>query len=340
MAKSNLFTFGPYSEDYGPYHGVSFSCFGCLELTHDGVFQTARNILLDLVNEKTEIGRQEFRSKATSAQITISGSYYQYDQHKEFELNGNFKNTSGSLLGITGKIKSISAEYRAEDNRLGLAIRKLKDLRFEDFFQNDWDYAEEWASEINNKGLLKGFKDRENTMYIDDLHNNLDKWLRPKFLGGSEDDLMRAKYYVGTSSLKINGKGGNDTISGGKQGDTLVGLSGNDSISGEGGDDYLSGGKGDDILDGGLSDDIIHGGHGNDVMAGGQGSDVFQLSPGIDRVSDFDLDDDKVALGKTGKYIILDDPEGVLVGESSNHCLLLLGTDYDQVITVGDDLFH
>jgi Ca2+-binding RTX toxin-like protein len=45
-------------------------------------------------------------------------------------------------------------------------------------------------------------------------------------------------------------------------------------------------------LDGGNGDDHIFGGSLNDVLSGGQGNDYFDCNEGIDRVLDFDPDDD------------------------------------------------
>ena len=64
--------------------------------------------------------------------------------------------------------------------------------------------------------------------------------------------------------------------------------------------DILLGGRGNSNLTGGAGDDILTGGYGVDVMTGGAGHDVFRsqyldirdgFDQGLDRITDFTLDD-------------------------------------------------
>ena len=120
----------------------------------------------------------------------------------------------------------------------------------------------------------------------------------------------------------INGKKGNDTLTGSKGHDVLNGSKGNDSLIGSKGNDYLDGSKGFDLL------------------KGGKGADVFQISKGVDLVEDFNIKQgDRIALDKKGNYTIVDDPDGVLIMASAKKQLLLDGTNYEDVIAAGVELF-
>jgi len=89
----------------------------------------------------------------------------------------------------------------------------------------------------------------ESAAYGNDEANKLSVW----------DD-----YYSGGYGVTIDGRGGNDVVSGTKDGDRLFGGAGNDTLSGLGGNDTLQGGSGNDLLSGGAGDDFIDGGLGFD----------------------------------------------------------------------------
>ncbi|GAA5181126.1 hypothetical protein GCM10025771_27280 [Niveibacterium umoris] len=76
----------------------------------------------------------------------------------------------------------------------------------------------------------------------------------------------------------LHGRGGNDTISGGKNGDQLFGDDGDDRLYGNGGDDQLSGDSGNDLLVGGAGADTLWAGTGSDTLDGGDGDDRFSVS--------------------------------------------------------------
>ena len=93
----------------------------------------------------------------------------------------------------------------------------------------------------------------------------------------------------------------------------------------------MKGSKGNDYLDGS---------HGFDILIGGKGGDVFQVSKGFDHVKDFSIEQgDRIALGKQGKYTIIDGRDGVLVFASAKKQLFLDGVDFDDVVGMGSDLF-
>ncbi len=88
-------------------------------------------------------------------------------------------------------------------------------------------------------------------------------------------------------------------------------LSGGEDINGTGNalDNRLVGNAGDNRLDGAWGDDRLHGGAGNDALIGHLGNDVltggagadtfsFSLNDGHDRITDFDITQDRLAFGK------------------------------------------
>ena len=78
---------------------------------------------------------------------------------------------------------------------------------------------------------------------------------------------------VGDGNDYIRGLGGDDEIYGGSQGDYIFGGDGDDTIDAGNGYDYVEGGDGDDIIRGGNGEDIIDGGDGDDTINAGNGRD-------------------------------------------------------------------
>lgn len=64
----------------------------------------------------------------------------------------------------------------------------------------------------------------------------------------------------------------------------LDGSGGNDSLSGHSGDDTLIGGGGDDVLYGNEGNDIFDGGSGKNSLFGGDGDDIFRTDNGIEEI--------------------------------------------------------
>jgi Ca2+-binding RTX toxin-like protein len=103
----------------------------------------------------------------------------------------------------------------------------------------------------------------------------------------------------GTGSDTLSGSAGHDVIYGGSGADTLSGGTGNDhlygksalggpdgadSISGGDGSDYIQGNAGNDTLDGGEGSDRINGGADNDSIRGGNGHDTVNGNLGNDTI--------------------------------------------------------
>ena len=104
-------------------------------------------------------------------------------------------------------------------------------------------------------------------------------------------------------SDEIIGRGGADFINAGKGSDLVLGGGGNDIIDGGKGSDTLYGGTGDDTLIGGAGDDFLSGDKGADTLTGDGGDDTFffsvasPLGTGVDVVTDFNFNDDVIAVG-------------------------------------------
>lgn len=149
-------------------------------------------------------------------------------------------------------------------------------------------------------------------------------------IGGDGDDVLKG----GRENDSLSGGDGNDSIvgqrgldwlDGGAGVDTLKGGGGADTLVGGADDDLLKGGRGDDLIEGGLGNDTLignrhndtliggsgrdklnagrqadrlEGGSGNDWLKGGAGADVFVFDTGHgrDRVADFDVAADTLAL--------------------------------------------
>ncbi len=78
----------------------------------------------------------------------------------------------------------------------------------------------------------------------------------------------------------------------------IYGLDGNDTIKGSKYADIIRGGTGTDTIDGGAGNDLIIGGQGNDILTGGLGRDLFRweaedqgtvASKATDTIKDFDI---------------------------------------------------
>lgn len=101
--------------------------------------------------------------------------------------------------------------------------------------------------------------------------------------GYSGDDTIRVAGAVGVP-CRVDGGGGNDSMTGGDGAEILVGGAGLDSIRGGGGNDQMYGGLGDDSLSGGKGYDSVYGNDGNDDLYGDANGDVVDGGVGHDLV--------------------------------------------------------
>jgi hypothetical protein len=77
----------------------------------------------------------------------------------------------------------------------------------------------------------------------------------------------------------------------------IQGSSASDNLIGGDRNDYIEGREGRDTINGGKGDDIIIGGSGSDLLTGGDGKDLFVYTNYQDigdRITDFNLNDDKI----------------------------------------------
>jgi Ca2+-binding RTX toxin-like protein len=81
---------------------------------------------------------------------------------------------------------------------------------------------------------------------------------------------------TGVENLTVNGRAGDDSITGSNGIANLTAL----TINGDAGNDTLTGGDGNDVLVGGAGDDVVNGGRGNDTAHLGGGADTFVWNPG------------------------------------------------------------
>lgn len=123
-------------------------------------------------------------------------------------------------------------------------------------------------------------------------------------IGRDGDDRLEGQMGADT----LNGNRGDDTLHGGSGRDMLMGGPQNDLLLGAKHADHLRGRAHADTLDGGLGDDRLQGEHGhdrliggprNDTLTGGHGRDVFVFDSGVDRITDFEPDKDRIDVSAT-----------------------------------------
>ena len=82
--------------------------------------------------------------------------------------------------------------------------------------------------------------------------------------------------------VRVDGRGGDDTICTDTGDNIINGGAGNDRINGGDGDNTIDGGAGDDLLIGGSGNDILIGDTGNDTVYGGDGDNLASTGAGND----------------------------------------------------------
>lgn len=140
----------------------------------------------------------------------------------------------------------------------------------------------------------------------------------------------------------INGTSGDDDpLDGTPNDDTINGLGGNDVINGFDGDDTIFAGSGNDVVNGGNGRDILHGEDGDDVLNGDAGNDDFFGGSGSDSLNggagqDRVFYSDAMA-GITANFINQSLNTGDAAGDSYNSIESITGSNFDDVITSGND---
>ena len=117
---------------------------------------------------------------------------------------------------------------------------------------------------------------------------------------------------------------------GNKKNNEFVGNDANNTAKGRSGFDLLHGGGGKDRLFGGKDNDVLDGGDGNDRLTGGAGYDRFLMSPGKDKIKDFEPGVDRIIWDRTVRIVSSETNYPILehaLGETH-----LVGTDYGDFI--------
>ena len=96
---------------------------------------------------------------------------------------------------------------------------------------------------------------------------------------------------------EMMGPSGRDSLQGETNDDRIMGLTGRDLILGRGANDLIAGNQEQDRLFGGAGADTLLGGGGHDLLVGG-GADgfVLDIDPGIDTITNFNVDQDIIGL--------------------------------------------
>ncbi len=145
---------------------------------------------------------------------------------------------------------------------------------------SDWIYN--FDADLDVAGIedvvLNGF---------DSTTNSIERWVGNDtgiaandtgIAGNDTDNTLDFSQTVLEGVSYIDGKDGNDVITGGATDDDLRGGYGSDTLIGGNGNDRLDGGFQNDTLDGGPGDDVLRGGGGIDHHIGGLGIDLVEYS--------------------------------------------------------------
>ncbi|WP_250398536.1 calcium-binding protein [Synechococcus sp. MU1648] len=168
-------------------------------------------------------------------------------------------------------------------------------------------------------------KSKPETATTEDSYSIDGKQGNDTITGGDKNDYLHGnvgddKLDGGLGNDRLLGGSDNDTIEGGKGNDSLFGWSGKDSLEGGNGNDYLKAEDGADTLDGGEGNDTLDGGEGNDTLNGGVGNDSLIGGDGSDRLRGLGGDDTlKGGAGKDAFFASTDEDliEDFKFGEDS-----------------------
>lgn len=157
---------------------------------------------------------------------------------------------------------------------------------------------------------------------------------------GGNDTLTGANggdyLHGGTGNDTLIGYGGNDTLIGGQGTDLLRGADGHDFIMGSRGNDRLHGGNGNDILLGGTENDWLQSGNGNDILKGERGQDDLFGGAGNDILRG-GRDDDNLTGGSGADLFVFTSGTDTVLDFSSDDFIDLSGT---AAITGYNDLMN
>lgn len=146
----------------------------------------------------------------------------------------------------------------------------------------------------------------------------------------------------GQNMARINGSGGNDSLTGTASDDEIFGRAGSDTLAGGGGDDEIGGGSQSDVLDGGAGNDTLDGGSGSDTIFGGAGNDEIESGSQADYV-DGGAGNDTISGDSAEDTILGGDGEDSISGGSQDDSVEggagndTLAGDSGQDYLLGDD---
>ena len=151
------------------------------------------------------------------------------------------------------------------------------------------------------------------------------------------------------TSVRIEARGGNDTVLGSQLADYIHGGRGDDCVDGMGGDDSMNGGLGDDVLRGGDGNDRLFGRSGEDTLTGGLGNDKLNGGSGTDTLVesaqvDFTLTERRLCGLGTDRHSRIDRAEliggpsaNVLRAETFSGDVILRESPGDNAMASGSD---
>ena len=177
---------------------------------------------------------------------------------------------------------------------------------------------------------------------------------KDRLTGAAGDDLLigrggHDRLTGGAGDDSLRGMSGDDLLAGGSGDDLLKGGTGNDTLRGASGNDRLMGESGADRMAGAAGNDVLIGGRGNDRLTGGSGADsfIFRRGDDMDRITDFDPDQDRLLIDKAlldsnmqafARTHMQETKTGVLISLDKGDQITLVGADL-TVDTVLDSIF-
>ncbi|MFA6137408.1 MAG: pre-peptidase C-terminal domain-containing protein [Sulfurimonas sp.] len=159
------------------------------------------------------------------------------------------------------------------------------------------DFVRATFSGTVHSGVVAGYDELNQKLYLIDNYNNNTK-IEVKAHAISSINVTNGtgvnQGWVDVSRYNSLGNNSNDLLSGSNADDIIGGGGGIDTIVGNAGIDRLFGNSGNDTLDGGIGFDHLYGGSGNDTFVLS-----IALNGNADRIYDFTIGDDKIALNKS-----------------------------------------
>ncbi|MCU0532347.1 MAG: hypothetical protein MUD14_00345 [Hydrococcus sp. Prado102] len=235
---------------------------------------------------------------------------------------------SAELALKAKEIENPDAEYNAAESKIAFLLLDTTNVerpKIVDFF-GIWGNL--ISSEQNGElkiGSRRGrvtIDDRDRAIDVDG--NNGTDYLTGGVTGTFQRRFKRDAHLtlveINTSAVELSG----DTLIGNLGDDFTYGTIWDDRLRGSQQEDKIYGSLGDDSIKGKKGDDLLEGGPGDDKLMGNGGADRFSyrtfrgftpIDVGIDKIRDFQADEDKIVLSKT-TFTALTSAEGDSINES------------------------